>query len=239
MPDCIASTVLRPITDRGRASSTRRSWAPRAPSASTETSMPGAMAPPRYSPFAETASNVVAVPKSTTMHGPAEQLDGGQRVDDAVGADLLGVVGEHRHAGLHARLDHDRGHVAVVAPAHVAHLLQHRRHRRADRDAVDLGAAGHRVLVEQTLQDHGDLVGRPGRLRPDPPVLDEVVALEQAEHGVGVADVDGEQHHAPPSLTLTLSMSRVVPTRAATASSASPVKSSGTSCRVAGSTRTR
>ena len=32
--------------------------------------MPGAMAPPTYSPRAETASKVVAVPKSTTMHGP-------------------------------------------------------------------------------------------------------------------------------------------------------------------------
>ena len=58
------------MTDRGRASSTRRSCAPRAPSASTEISMPGAIAPPRYSPLADTASKVVAVPKSTTMHGP-------------------------------------------------------------------------------------------------------------------------------------------------------------------------
>jgi hypothetical protein len=33
-------------------------------------SMPGKMAPPRYSPLAEMASNVVAVPKSTTTTGP-------------------------------------------------------------------------------------------------------------------------------------------------------------------------
>ena len=32
--------------------------------------MPGAMTPPRYSADSETASKVVAVPKSTTMHGP-------------------------------------------------------------------------------------------------------------------------------------------------------------------------
>lgn len=32
--------------------------------------MPGAMTPPTYSPRAETASNVVAVPKSTTIAGP-------------------------------------------------------------------------------------------------------------------------------------------------------------------------
>ena len=32
--------------------------------------MPGAIAPPRYSPLADTASQVVAVPKSATMVGP-------------------------------------------------------------------------------------------------------------------------------------------------------------------------
>ena len=32
--------------------------------------MPGQITPPMYSPFADTQSNVVAVPKSTTMHGP-------------------------------------------------------------------------------------------------------------------------------------------------------------------------
>jgi hypothetical protein len=31
---------------------------------------PGVMAPPRYSPATEMASNVVAVPRSTTTHGP-------------------------------------------------------------------------------------------------------------------------------------------------------------------------
>ncbi len=36
-------------------------------SASAEIRMPGLMAPPRYSPLAETASKVVAVPKSMTM----------------------------------------------------------------------------------------------------------------------------------------------------------------------------
>ncbi len=32
--------------------------------------MPGAMAPPRYSPLADTASQVVAVPKSAMIVGP-------------------------------------------------------------------------------------------------------------------------------------------------------------------------
>lgn len=40
------------------------------PRASTEISMPGAITPPVYSPRGETASKVVAVPKSTTIAGP-------------------------------------------------------------------------------------------------------------------------------------------------------------------------
>ena len=35
--------------------------------------MPGAMAPPRNSPLAETTSKVVAVPMSTTMVGPPKR----------------------------------------------------------------------------------------------------------------------------------------------------------------------
>ena len=37
--------------------------------------MPGVMAPPRYSPAAEMASKVVAVPKSTTMRRAAVQVE--------------------------------------------------------------------------------------------------------------------------------------------------------------------
>ena len=47
----------------------RGSRAARWNSASAEIPMPGQITPPRYSPSAEIASNVVAVPKSTTMSG--------------------------------------------------------------------------------------------------------------------------------------------------------------------------
>ena len=45
------STVFLPTTDRGRVNSTRRSAAERAAAASDDTWMPGAIAPPRNSPF--------------------------------------------------------------------------------------------------------------------------------------------------------------------------------------------
>jgi len=70
MPDCRHSTVVLPMTCAGLTSSTLSSWAARLDSASTEISMPGASAPPTYSPCALTASKLVAVPKSTTTAGP-------------------------------------------------------------------------------------------------------------------------------------------------------------------------
>src|SRR5271155_3754631 len=63
-------TVLVPITLPGSLISTRGNRAARANNASDEIPNPGAITPPRYSPFAEITSNVIAVPKSTTMDGP-------------------------------------------------------------------------------------------------------------------------------------------------------------------------
>ena len=63
-------TVVRPTTRGGHATSTRGSFAVRAMSASSEMPMPGTITPPAYSPLAVTTSNVVAVPKSTTIEAP-------------------------------------------------------------------------------------------------------------------------------------------------------------------------
>src|SRR5271156_2725316 len=63
-------TVFVPITLPGSLISTRGNRAARANNASDEIPNPGAITPPRYSPFAEITSNVIAVPKSTTMQGP-------------------------------------------------------------------------------------------------------------------------------------------------------------------------
>ena len=78
----------------------RGSRAARWNSASAEIVTPGQIAPPRYSPFAVIASSVVAVPKSTTISGrpvPAELLERGDGVDDAIGADFGRVLVEDRH----------------------------------------------------------------------------------------------------------------------------------------------
>ena len=90
--------------------------------------MPGAITPPRYSPFGVTTSHVVAVPKSTTMQPLLELLVRGDRVDDAIGADLARVLVEDRHAGLDAGPDDERRAAAVL----LEELLQPE-HRRAAR----------------------------------------------------------------------------------------------------------
>ena len=59
-----------PMTLGGLRISTRARRAARENSASAEIPSPGAITPPQYSPCAEMTSNVVAVPKSTTTHGP-------------------------------------------------------------------------------------------------------------------------------------------------------------------------
>ena len=124
---------------------------------------PGTMMPPRYSPLAETTSKVVAVPKSTTMVGPAVALEGGHGVGDAVGADLLGVVVVDRHPGAHPGFDDDRLHLEPP----VAHLPQRRPqpgHDRRHRDAGD-GLGGIEALELEELVD----AAAPSRRRCETP----------------------------------------------------------------------
>ena len=80
-------TVSLATTYLGRAKiSTRGSLEALRKRASEEIMTPGEMAPPRYSPSADMASKVVAVPKSTTMSEVAVFFVGGHGVHDAVGA---------------------------------------------------------------------------------------------------------------------------------------------------------
>ena len=102
--------------------------------------MPGASAPPRNSPSRRHDVEVGRGAEVDHDARPAEEVVRGERVDDPVGADLLRVVGEHRHPGPHSRLDDDRRHVGVVAAEHRAQLAQHGRHGRAHRDAGDVAA---------------------------------------------------------------------------------------------------
>ena len=128
---------------------------------------------------------------------------------------------------------------------HQPDLVEHRRHRRqAGRAGEPLG-----VVADQPVDGERELVGGDLGLGANPPVLHHFCVVTRAgyqpDDGVGVADVDGEQHGAqflqgsswlcsdptrecpsmpaaaPMSMAM-LSSSLVRPSRAATSSRAAP-----------------
>ena len=111
----------------------------------------------------------------------AEALVRGDRVDQAVGAELARVLDPDRHAGLHAGAHHEH----LVAEVVLGHVRPRRAQRRDHgghdrrRDLVEAEAA----QAEQVLQRGAELVG--GRLAHgrEAPVLDELVAAVGARGG--------------------------------------------------------
>ena len=82
-----------------------------------------------------------------------------------------------------------------VALGQLLVLGAERRHDRGDADGVDVVEADP-AEREQAGDPLGQLVaGRPGA-GLEAPVLDQALAVEGAEVGLGVADVDREQHRA-------------------------------------------
>src|SRR5690606_38097102 len=81
---------------------------------------------------------------------------------------------------------------AEVAAAGATYGVVDRRHHRRDDGGADaLGADP--VGGEERAVEHAELVGGGVRVGAAAPVLVEVGTLVEAEHGVGVADVDDEQ----------------------------------------------
>jgi len=118
----------------------------------------------------------------------------GDGVDDAIGAYLFGVVGQDRHTGAHTGFDDDR--LAVeIALDHRADLVRGAWHHRADHDTLDLVAQA--TLRQKPVDNKREFVGGTPRVSADPPVLDEFGVLEDTHHGVGVADIEREQHAQP------------------------------------------
>ena len=221
MPDCRASTVFLPITWCGRVSSTLSSWAARRVSASTEISMPGASAPPTNSPL---RADRVEVGGGAEVHHDgraAVQVHRGHRVHDPVAAHFLGVVHPDRHPGAHPGLDDQRGDVAVVPAAHLPHLVQHRRHRGAQRDPAHVRVLDQRAVLEQAAQQR-----RRSRRRSGPGRCRSASARRSGRRRTCPARCwccrrqwSAAWHSR---LSGVLSISRVAPTRAATRSRAGP-----------------
>lgn len=184
------------MTCGGFRTSTRGSRAARWNSASAEIPTPGLMTPPRYSPAAEMASNVVAVPKSTTMIGeaarPPEPFVGGHPVHNPIGADLGRRGVEVRHAGVGIAVD-DEGLPADVALHHLDHRPGDGRNDRGHHDVADV-LQGDAFVPEELAGPDPQLVGGPLVARGQPPASANPIADQDAEDDVRVADVDGKQH---------------------------------------------
>src|SRR3954454_14102543 len=73
---------------------------------------------------------------------PPDELRVGQGVDNTIGADLTGVVHQHRYAGPDARLHHHMGDVSQVGPQHLAPFVQDAGPGRAHRNATPRRSRG-------------------------------------------------------------------------------------------------
>src|SRR5450755_822007 len=113
-------------------------------------------------------------------------------IDDAVGPHLAGVVVEDGHPRLHARSD-EQWTDAKIAFGHVLQGKLHRwddagDHQRPHQGWVDAGVRQRLAHPQAVL-----VRGAPG-VGGQSPVVDEARPVKDADYGVGVADVDGEQH---------------------------------------------
>ncbi len=171
-------------------------------SASAEMPMPGVMTPPRYSPLAR---NYVEGGRRAKIHDDARTaklFEGRHTVDDAIGADLGGIVIVHRHAGLDARLDEQRARVEVSF-ADLAQGGVERRHHRRDHGALHR-AHFQSIHRKQIAEENAVLVnglgldGRDAPVRDELPVVHDAVlgrlGFEDSQHRVGVAYIQNKKH---------------------------------------------
>jgi hypothetical protein len=116
---------------------------------------------------------------------------------DPVRADLLGVVHLDRDAGLDAGSD-DHGRDPEIAHAKVHDGRRERRHHGGDCDRVNL-AGGEVAAVVKVPDEDPVLVARLLPVRPDAPVVEELLPLVDPEDRVRVSDVDDKEQTASPS----------------------------------------
>ena len=154
---------------------------------------PGPITPPRYSPGAETTSKLVEVPKSTATQAPPTAVVRGDRVDEPVGAELVRVVDQDRHPGLQLGPDHQAGACrggarrAARTRGRAAARPWRRSRRRGRSSSRSSSAAGRRATPPARRRWRWARC-RSRQSRPSS------VAVEGADVGLRVADVDREQH---------------------------------------------
>ena len=122
----------------------------------------------------------------------------GERVRDAIGADLGGVVHAEPHPRLHTRADDERG-LVQIALGEPRERHRERRDDGAEHERVDV--LEREILAsEERVDRDGELVLRLVRLGRGTPGREEARALVRAEDDVRVARVDGQERHLSRSL---------------------------------------
>jgi len=157
-------TVFVPITRAGLRISTRGSR-PCAETAHPPKSQSRQITPPMYSPFFETQSNVVAVPKSTITHGPP-YFSNAATAFTMRSAPLPRDCRTTPASRLHTRLNKQRLGVEIA----LAHLPQHRierRHHRRNHNPMHVRDFeifhGEEVAENHPVLVHGSAQMRPTR----------------------------------------------------------------------------
>ena len=124
--------------------------------------------------------------------GPAVFLEGSHGVGDAVGPHLLRIVVVNADAGLDAGPDEQRSEVEI-ALRQLGHRAVKGGHHRADDDSVNLAGVDAGQLQQVTRHEavavHGLLV-----IGHQAPVGQQPFTLVHAQQGVGVVDVNNQQH---------------------------------------------
>ena len=151
--------------------------------------MPGASTPPANSPAALTTSKFVDVPKSTTTAGAPCRSRAATAFAIRSGPHLARIVVADRHPGRDARAEHEQLGAGPALGERLV-LAHEQRHRRAEDDPVE------RLQVDERPQQHRELVAGVGAVGADAELLGQRRAVEQAEDGLRVPDVDREQHGA-------------------------------------------
>ena len=150
----------------------------------------------------------------------------GDRVRDPVGTNLPWIVGKHGYPRLHPRLD-DYGREPEVAEGHLLQFLGRLRHHRRDGNAGDLPREGKVNQLEELTEQERQFISGSLGIRRRSPLVHEAVLLEHPDEGLGVANIDGQQHQRLSSTIAMLSINLAGPTRAATASRIRPPGSGG------------
>ncbi len=124
------------------------------------------------------------------------EASGGQRVGDAVGAHAEWLLDVQADGQVTGGAD-DEGITVQVPLAGLGQRLGQGRDDGRDGRARD-PAPIQPALPEHRSQEQAVLVGGAFGSGGQPPVRRQLLAVEDAQHGLGVADVQGQDHRSPP-----------------------------------------